>query len=544
MEGVTVGCDTGRGLAGRFWIRVLALLLVLMWLQAAASERVLQRGLPAEPASIDPHFARDVYEMTIVQDLFAGLMMLGQDGTPVPGLAREWTVSDDGTSYRFRLREGLRWSDGVPLTADDFVYSFRRLFDPATASPVAYLLYLFENAQEVNSGRLPVDRLGVHASGPEWLEIRITEPAPFLPSLLAHTSAVPVPKHVVERHRRAWTRAESFVGNGAFLLADWRINDRLVLRRNPEYFAAADVPLPGVTYNIVPDPETALNRFRAGELDVMRGVPAGKMDWVRREMPDSLRVAPQLAVFYLVLNLARPGLSDQRVRNALSMVIERELIGDKVMRFENPPAYSFVPHYVAGRAAGFASENQSMSPGDRKRQARALLAEAGFGPENPLELTIQYSSARGEKRVPMVIGSLWREIGVRVRYSMMEFRVLMDQLQTGSFDVVPTGWLADYDDPSAFLLMLDSGSTANYGKYANDHYDRLLDAAAQERDPGRRSVILLEAERILINDQPVIPLSFYVSANLVNRAVSGWRENSLNFNPSQYLGWHRTGSLP
>jgi len=514
--------------------KLLAIFL-LLFASNILAESTLHRGNKSEPGSLDPHLIRDVYEMNIGIDLFLGLTTYGPDGNTLPGAARSWEVHDDGLVYTFKMREGLEWSDGTPLTAEDFAYSFRRLFDPLTASPVAYLFFLIENAAEISSGREAPSSLGVRAIDAVTLEIRLVEPAIYFPQLLTHVSASAVPRHVIEEYGRGWTQPDHIVTSGAFSVSEWRPQDLIVLKKNNRFYAADEVKIERVIYYPISDDETALRMFRAGELDVNWGFSTSKFDWLQEHLPSETRTHPQLAIFYIVVNLRKTHLKDVRVRRALSMAINRELMIEKLVKTGNPPAYSLVlpgtANYPEVARAGFSK----LSMAERIAEARALLAQAGYDKDNPLELTMQYTTAQGQKNLPIVIAAMWKEIGVKTRFSMSEFKVMLDNLQLGEFELFPTSWIGDYDDPTAFTMMLLADATANYGNYESQEYGDLLSKAAFTQDLLERATLIRQAETIAIEDQAIIPIYFNVSRYLVSERVDGWENNLMNFHPSRYL---------
>ena len=512
-----------------------ALAALLLYASGSMAQDVLRRGNVSEPGSLDPHQARDVYEMNVIMDLFQGLTAWGPDGSVQGDAAESWEVSEDGQVYRFHLRSGLKWSDGAPLTAEDFQYSFRRMLDPATVSPIAYLFFIIDKAKDVFAGRLPTEELGVRALDSLTFEIRLTEPALYFPQLLAHVSAAAVPRQTIEKFGKGWTQAGRMVSSGPFMLEAWRPQDEIVLRKNPYFYAAAEVALQRVIYYPVADEETALKKFRAGELDVNWGFSTTKVEWLREHLPRETRTYPQLSLFYIVVNLRKPHLRDTRVRNALSMAIDRQLLIDKMVRTGNPPAYSLVLPGTANYPEVAEASFSALPMNERIALARSLLADAGYGEDNPLEVTIEYTTARGQKNLPIVIAAMWKEIGVVTRFSMSEFKVILDNLLIGEFELFPTSWVGDYNDPTTFTMLLLPDATANYGGFRSEEYGDLHRRAAFTQDPAARAALIRQAESIAVQSQAVIPIYFNVSRYLVSSRVEGWQDNLVNFHPSRYL---------
>ena len=303
--------------------------LALTWISAAHAASVLNRGLGFEPASLDPHKYNTRYEAAIILDLFKGLTVFERDGTPRPGVALGWSLSGDGRTWTFTLRPGMRWSDGKPITAADVVLSFHRLMDPATAASYAPLLYIVENGRTVNTGAKPVEALGIHALS-DWVAVlRLNHPAPYLPELLANAFLAIVPRHIVTAHGDTWIKPENVVSNDAFVLVDRTPQGPIVLASNRHFREKIKVRLGGVTYYPSADLNAAVTRFRAGELGIQSGFSGNRVASLRAQFPNAVRIAPALETFYLALNTTIPALADRRVRRALSLAIDRDLLAEK-----------------------------------------------------------------------------------------------------------------------------------------------------------------------------------------------------------------------
>ena len=329
---------------------------------SAAGEQVVRRSSTGEPQSLDPQIWTYGQDGNIAQDLFQGLTTLDPHANTVAGQAESWSVSADGRQYRFRLRAGLEWSDGKPITSEDFLWSFRRLFDPKTASPAVSLLYVIKHGREVNTGQMPLTALGVSAPDPRTVLIELTHPAPYLVDLLVHR-AFPVPRHVIEKHGREWTRPGNIVSNGAFLLDEWRPGSHVRLRKNPRFHAADSVALDAVYHIPVEDPTRGVVRYRAGELDVLVTLPSEQIAQLRQDFGSQLRLKQQIGLEYLAFNTRRGATADVRVRRALSMAIDRDLIVQRITRAGEPAAWCLVPlgvnNYPERGCADFADWDSS-----------------------------------------------------------------------------------------------------------------------------------------------------------------------------------------
>ncbi len=503
--------------------------------RAAVRDATLRRGNASEPATLDPHKFNTSYDAAIVGDLFEGLVAYDAEGVPGPGLASSWSVSPDGRRYTFRLRPNLVWSDGAALTAEDAVYSFRRLLDPKIASVFAPMLYVVTNARAINAGSAPPESLGVAAPDPATVVITLDSPAPYLPQILASAYAVLVPRHIIAARGDAWIQPASMVCSGAYTLESWVTQEAVTVVRNPKYYDAAKVALARVLFIPTTDLTSALSRFRAGELDLQLGIPSGQVEKMRAELPAETRLTPTLLTYYLTLNTTLPKLADPRVRRALSMAVDRDVLTAKVLRGGELPAYSFVPPVVTGYRAA-AMDFAGQSDAARIIEAKRLLAEAGYGPDRPLEITYSHSANLDLRRIAVVIAGMWKRIGVATTLYNTEGKVHFANLRQGSYEAAFVGWVGDFSDALAFLYVLESASfRSNYSRYNNPEFAGLLTKAAAMENAGARAELLHRAETLVMADQPIIPLYFGVTKNLVSQRVAGWRANAVDVHLSRYL---------
>jgi oligopeptide transport system substrate-binding protein len=517
--------------------RALAIVLGLAFFaQAAAAERILRVGNPGHPASLDPHRITGVWENRIVADMLMGLTTEGPDGEVVPGAAESWELASDGLRYVFTLREHA-WSDGAPVTAEDFVFSFRRMMSGTTTSPYAHFFWVIENGEAVTRGDLPPEALGVQALDARRLEFRLARPTPYFVGLLMHFAAFPVPRHAIEAHGEDWTAPGRMLANGAFRLAARVPNDHVLLEKNPRFYDAGSVALDGVKYLGLEDRDAALSRFRAGELDVLRDFPAGRAAWLREHLPESVRTPPYLGLSYVAVNHRRAALQDARVRQALSMALDRRIITERVLGSGERPAYSLVPPGAANYPEPAHTDWHERPAAQRLEAARELMRDAGYGPGRPLRLRLRYALSENERRVALAAQSMWRAVFAEVGLERAETAVHYAALQQGDFDLGMASWLAVYDDPQTFTLLLQTESGPNnLGAFSHPEYDRLAEAAARQTDPAARAALLREAEALAMREQALIPLFHHAARNLVAPRVTGWRDNMLDVNRSRYLG--------
>ena len=504
---------------------------------ATVARDTLRIGNGPEPDTLDPQRARVDASFTILRDLFEGLTAVGPNGDVVPAAAESWSVSEDGLEYTFRLREGLRWSNGDPLVAEDYVAGMRRLVDPATASPYAAALDPVLNAQAIVSGQQPPDALGVSAPDERTVVIRLAHPAPYLLGLLAQPGTFPVHRPTLAQHAAEYSRPGRMVSNGAFVLRDWVVGSHVVAERNPSYRNAATTRIGRVHYVHHADPSTEFRQYRANELDVTYVVPPSQFKWIKENLPGELHLSPQLSIYYYGFNLTRPPFKDQPgLRRALSMVIDRDRLTTSVTGVGEAPAWGWVPPGVANYTSQ-KFDYASMTAEERLAEARRLYAAAGYSAENPLKVEIRYNSGEVHNRLAVAIAAMWKEaLGVETTLYAEEFRALLQSVQARKdTQVFRSSWIGDYNDAQTFAQLLQSDFGINLTGYSNPAYDKLLAEAMGTPDLARRRALLEEAERIMLADHPVLPLYFYVNKHLVKPWVSGWTENIMNVHYSKDL---------
>ena len=502
-----------------------------------AGKLCLEAGNTNDPVSLDPHKTQGTWENRIIGDLIMGLTQEDQAGNAIPGMATHWETSADGKVWTFHLRRAL-WSDGVPVTADDFVFALRRIMDPKTGSSYSSLLYIIQNGQAVNENKMPLTALGVRAIDPLTLEIRLNHAAPFLPEIAKHNSMYPVPKHVVEKWGDDWSRPEHFVGNGPFNLVSWKLGDRVTVVKNPKFYEADTVCLDQINYYPTTDANSAQKRVKSGELDLNTDIQSNKIALLREpdQMPDYVRVNTYLGTTYLAFNSKVPALKDRRVRQALSMAVDREFITQKLLRGGQSPANSFVPPGVANYPNPAKAFWADWPLAKRQSEARKLLAAAGFGSKTPLTITIKHRNSPDPMLFMPAIQADWKEIGVNAKLEQNEGQIAYQSYRLRDFEVADAAWIADYNDPMTFLYLQQSATgTQNYSDYANPAYDGLLAKADNEPDAVKRSAYLSAAEQIMLDDAPIVPIYFYVNKNLVSPRVTGWTNNITDWHRSRYL---------
>ncbi len=503
-----------------------------------ARESVLHRGLGAEPESLDVHKARTNQAGDVQRDLGEGLTAYTADGELVLAAAERYELSEDGLQYTFWLQPEGRWSNGDRVTAEDFVFAFRRLVDPQTAAFYAeQSLGAVVNASEIIAGEKPVDELGVEAIDELQLRMTLEYPVPYFLALLTHPSTFPLHRPSVELHGDAHARPGNLVSNGAYKLERWEVGSYIDIVRNEHYRLNAETAIDRVRYHITPEDTVELNRYRAGELDITANVPSESFERMQEQRPDELRVSPYLAVYYYGFNLTRSPFKDNpKLRQALSMAIDRETIAESVTGRGETPAYGWVPPGTSNyepREFLYAD----MTREERHAKARELYREAGYSEDNPLRIEIRYNTAEAHRRIVLAVQSMWRDVlGFEATPVNEEYQVLLENIRMQRVtQVFRSSWTGDYNDAHTFLSVMESDNPSNLTGYSNPEYDELMDKAANQTDPALRQVYLEEAEKLLLSDHPVIPLYFYVNKNMVSPRVQGWGDNVLNYHYSQHL---------
>ncbi len=526
--------------AGRLRLGVVAALVLLAALPARAQDladqQILRRGNGAEPATLDPQKAEAINDRAIIIDLFEGLVTLDADNKVEPAAAASWTISPDGTVYTFKLRPGLVWSNGDPLTAADFVYAWRRAIDPATGSQYGFLYYPIKNAEDIVNGKnKDVTALGVKAPDPLTFQVTLNAPTGYFLSMLQHDNFFPVPQKAIEKFGSAWTKPGNIVSNGAFTLQEWTPQSRVVVVKNPKYREADKVKLAEVDYFPIENENEELKRYRAGELDTTDNVPVDQMDFIRSELGSEFIAPPYFGLYYVGFNTTRPPFKDApKLRTALSLVIDREAITSKILRRGELPAYSWVPPGVPAYVSQTLPWKDKSMP-ERIQLAKQLYQEAGYGPDKPLQIELRYNTSQNHKKIMIAVAAMWKQaLGVQVSLVNEEWKVFLEtRKERKATEAYRDSWIGDYPDPYTFAELLKCDTGLNYSGWCNPAYDALLGKASAALDPAERLKLLQQAETLVLTDAPVAPLYDYVNPHLVKPYVTGFRPNLLGYTPSK-----------
>lgn len=497
-----------------------------------ADKQVIVRNNGTEPQSLDPHKIEGVAESHLSRDLFEGLVIINDDGEMESRIADAWE-HDDFTTWRFKLKPGIKWSNGDPLTAHDFEYSWKRLVDPKTGSPYAsYLQYAhMVNVDEIIAGTLSSDELGVKALDDTTLEITLTTAVPYLPKLLAHTAMAPVPQKVIAEYGDQWTNVGKFVGNGAYKLKNWQVNEFIRLDRNPHYWDNQNTVIDEVTFLPITSEVTEAQRYRAGEIDITATIPIDLFKKLQSEIPDEINISPYLCTYYYGINNSREPFTDIRVREALKLALDQELLTNKVKAQGDIPAYSFTPPYISGLEQLTRPEWFDMPMAERSARAKALLKEAGYDESNPLKIKLLYNTSDLHKKMAIAASSILKQnAGIEMTLDNSEWKTYADSRRQGNYDVVRASWCADYNEPSSFLNMMVGGSSVNTVHYKSDEFDALMKKTLTAKDDAERAQFYQEAEEKLDADSVIIPIFYFANLRLVKPHVGGYTgKNQLGY---------------
>ncbi|MDN3610377.1 ABC transporter substrate-binding protein [Vibrio ostreicida] len=495
-----------------------------------AAVQELVRGNGTEVASLDPHKVEGVPESHVLRDLMEGLVIQDALGNTIPGVAESWTT-DDNQTFTFTIRKDAKWSNGEPVTAHDFEYSFKRVTDPMTASPYAWFVEYtkMKNAKDIIAGKKDVSELGVKAIDDHTLVLETELPLPHFVKMMAHTTMYPVNKAVVEKFGDDWTKPGNFVGNGAYVLSEWVVNEKIVAKRNEYYWDNKDTTIDKVTYLPIENQNAEMNRFLSGEIHMTYEVPNEQFRRLVKEYPQNVVVSPNLCTYYYGFNTQRAPFDDVRVRKALSYAIDRDVVTNAILGQGQQPAYSLTHSGITGFAPD-APEYALMDQTTRVDKAIELLADAGFGKENPLDFTLLYNTSENHKKIAVAVQSMWKKsLGDYIDVSLenQEWKTYLESSKQGDFDVRRAGWCADYNEASTFLAIGMTENGSNDQKYSSTIFDKAMQDAVQvAKTEAERNNYYAIAEAQLAKDMPLAPIYQYVQPRLISTHLGGYPEKN------------------
>ncbi|MCS4534313.1 ABC transporter substrate-binding protein [Neisseria montereyensis] len=503
------------------------------------SASIVTRNNVTEPQSLDPHQITGVPEINIVRDLLEGLVETDETGAIIPAVAESWESADNKT-WTFKLRPDARWSNGDPVTAEDFVYSWRRLVDPKTASQYASYLQAAKiaNIDDILDGKKPADSLGVKAVDPHTLQITLTAAVPYFPQMLYHAATKPVHRATVEKYGVKWTQPENFVGNGAYVMDKWVVNERIELVKNPQYRDADQVKIERVVFLPIGSQTDDVARYEAGEVDITDALPPEMYAGLQEKYPQQLKRSPYLCTYYFEINNQKPPFDDVRVRKALSLALDRDIIATKVLGRGEEAAYNLTRVGTSGFVP-YDPEWRKLAYPTRVAEAKKLLAEAGYDENHPLTFNFLYNTSEQHKKIAIAAASMWQQAFgfVKVNLENQEWKTYLDNRRNGNYQIARASWCGDYNEPSTFLNTLQSDNSSNRAFYKNPEYDALLAKTLQAGiTDQQRAEYYTQAEALIDRDTAIIPVYGYVNSRLVKPRIGGYSDKDvLNELPSKRL---------
>lgn len=485
-----------------------------------AKEQVIRYNVGAEPKTLDPAKATGLPEGTIMMQLFEGLTRYDAKQEIKPGIAESWEISKDGLTYTFKLRDA-KWSNGDPVTAKDFVYSWLRVLDPNTASEYAYQLFYIKGAEEYNSGKGKKEDVAVKALDDKTLQVTLKAPAPQFLGLTAFQTLYPVHQKTVEGNPSWFADPAKYVSNGPFKMVSWDHNQKIVVEKNPNYWDADKVKLSKLEIYLIDSIDTAYNMFKTGQLDFQDDVPVQELAALKNSK--ELKIVPDASVYFYRFNVTRKPFNDVRVRKALAMAIDRKTLVEQVAQAGQKPAYAFVPFGFKDADGKDFRENAGDFFKEDMEQAKKLLAEAGYpdGKGFP-KVTIMYNTSENHQKIAQAIQQMWKKnLNIEVGLQNVEWQVKLDRESKLDYDIARAGWSPDYMDPMSFIDMFVTGGGNNQTGWSNPEYDKLVRQANSTGDQKVRMESMHRAEKLLMDEMPIMPIYFYTNPNLIKENVKG-----------------------
>ena len=495
--------------------------LLLFTFCVSASQNVLNRGNGSEPDSMDIHLAEGLISHNILRDLYEGLMTLDVNGKPILGVAESY--KQEGNKWIFNLRKDSKWSDGSQVVAADFVRAWRRAVDPKTAAPYAFLMNNIIHANKIIQMKLPPKNLVVKALNDYTLQINLWHKDSAFLEKLSLPIFYPLPKARATNHE--------IISNGAYHLTNWVVQEKIELTKNPYYYEKNKVYFDKVVYWVTENQSSELKRFRAKELDITESIPDSQINWLRKNMANQLRISPYLGSFFLGLNLADENLKNRKLRQALSLAINREILTEKVLKTGQKPAYHIVPRELLDKSANEIQTNHKQNA----IIAKKLINQSGINPDE-LKIELLYNNSENQRKVAIAIAAMWRQtLGVHAKLLNQEWKVFSQSRKSIKRQAFRSGWIADYADALSFLELFTKDSRFNFYRYNNPKYDELVKQISNSSSQNQKNQLIEQAENELLHDIPVIPLYYYVSRHLVDNQILGFVDNVADRHLSKYL---------
>lgn len=494
--------------------------------------------------TVDPVMSRDATSSRVLYDLFEGLTSFDQKNLTVPGLAEKWDISADGKTYTFHLRNGLKFSDGSPITASDVVFSWQRLADPANGSPYSNLVFNIVNGKDIVESKKPVKELGIKALDANTVQIQLVNPNPAFLQICAMPNTAIVSKSNVEKFGKEWTNPKNMVNSGAYSIAEWVIKGHMLLSKNPNYYDAANVQVSKINFLPIVDQSASYNQYKTGEVDVTYSVPIDQYKNVKSDYPTQLHNVPMEALYYYDFNMTSEKYkSNPNLRKALSMAVDRDTLVKSVLGQDQVPSYSFVTATIED--GKFANNQYEWATWTRQNQinaAKELFAKAGYSSSHPLEITINYNTLDQHKKVALAVASMWQQVfgadKIKVTAENQEWKTFIQARQKGNYDIARDGWTADYDSVGTYTDLFLCNNPINKSKYCNPEYDKLIYKAQATQDTAERVKLIEQAIQVAQNDYAIIPLYQYTYYRLVNPRIKGYEIDNNHLDHVQSKWYH------
>lgn len=507
---------------------------------SAPTDKILRTNNSSEPGSLDPALAQGTHESWILDHTFEGLMKVDENLEIVPGMAESYEVSEDGLKYTFKIKDNVKWSNGDPVTAHDFEYSWKRALDPELAADYAYQLYYLKNGEEYNAGEVTVDEVGVKATDDKTLEVELKAPTAYFLELTAFYTLFPVNKAVVEANPDWAKNADTHVSNGPFTLTSWNHDANISIRKNQDYYETDKIFLEGIDFDIIEDENTTWQKYEGGDYDFLLPLPQAVVAKLKAENNPELVIGSQVGTYYYSLNLNSEFFANKKIRQALSLALDKDTIVEKISQGGQLAAEGVVPYGLMDEDNKEFRDTVGPLIDYNVEEAQKLfqegLDETGLTKEDFSKAVLLYNTLESHKKIAQAIQEMWKQnLGIEVQLENVDFQVKLDREKAGDFDISRAGWLGDYSDPITFIELWESKSSFNDAKFENERYDELVEIAKFSSDPKERFEAMREAEAILMEEMPILPIYFYTQPYAQKPYVKGVFKTAVNYPQLKYI---------
>lgn len=496
---------------------------------AVAAKTDLKFILHNEPEILDPVIAADSSCVPIFTNVFEGLTTLNGNDQVVPGVAESWDINEDGTVYTFHIRDNAKWSDGEPVVADNFIYTWEKVMNSETAADYAWIMLPYiKNAQSYFDGKVSFEEVGVKAIDEKTLEVTLENPTAYFLELCSFYTYAPLRKDIVDSNPEWSKNVDTYVTNGPFKLSDIQFGQYIKLEKNENYWNRDSVKLTSIQFDFVPEVNTALSAFEAGSVDGMVSVPSAEIPRLKLES-DAFNSMPKIQTIFINLNTELKPLDDVRVRKALNLAIDKQALIDQVLKGSQIPANGLVPPGIKFAGVDFREEagDDLGNMEDNIKEAKRLMAEAGYPDGAGFPVFVMQDD---DSSIPEVVAKMWEDnLGIKTEIKVVEFKVLISEMKKTNIDIAVGGWTGDYQHPTTFLDMYTPNSGTNYTNWNSDEYNQFLEDASKELDDNKSLEMYIEAEKLILSEQPIIPLYYGTYNNMVIPSLIGWHQSPMGY---------------